>query len=50
LVVDFVGIFENLEKALAFDSKDVQSVVHADVLLERFARMMEEAKIRTWRC
>src|SRR5690606_36519224 len=26
-ILDFVGIFENLEKALAFDSEDVQSVV-----------------------
>jgi len=44
-VVDFVGIFKNLEKALAFDSKDVQSVVHGlDVLMERFAGMMAQAK------
>jgi len=32
-VLDFVGIFENLEKALAFDSKYVQSVIEGlDVL------------------
>ncbi len=44
-VLDFVGIFENLEKALAFDSKDVQSVVHGlDVLMDRFAHMMSEAR------
>jgi len=44
-VLDFVGIFENLEKALAFDSKDVQSVVEGlDVLKERFATLMEKAR------
>jgi len=36
-VLDFVGIFENLEKALAFDSKDVQSVIEGlDILKARF--------------
>lgn len=35
-VLDFVGIFENLEKALAFDSRDVQSVIEGlDVLTDR---------------
>jgi len=44
-VLDFVGIFENLEKALAFDSRDVQSVVEGlDVLQERFAKLMAEAR------
>ena len=44
-VLDFVGIFENLEKALAFDSMDVQSVIDdLDVLKERFAAMMEAAR------
>jgi type I restriction enzyme R subunit len=44
-VLDFVGIFENLEKALAFDSKDVQSVVEGlDVLKQRFASMMAKAR------
>ncbi len=36
-VLDFVGIFENLEKALAFDSKDVQSVIEGlGILKARF--------------
>jgi len=36
-VLDFVGLFENLEKALAFDSQDVQSVVEGvDLLKARF--------------
>lgn len=41
LVVDFVGIFERLEKALSFDSDEVNSVIkNIDVLKESFARMM----------
>jgi len=44
-VLDFVGIFENLEKALAFDSKDVQSVIEGlDFLKDRFAVMMRQAR------
>jgi type I restriction enzyme, R subunit len=40
-VLDFVGIFERLEKALAFDSDVVGSVIqNLDVLKERFARLM----------
>jgi len=44
-VLDFVGIFDNLEKALAFDSADVEGIVHdIDVLKEHFAGMMVRAK------
>lgn len=44
-VLDFVGIFENLEKALAFDSKDVEGVIHdLDLLKQRFAELMAEAR------
>jgi len=44
-VLDFVGIFENLEKALAFDSQDVSGVVEGiDVLKGRFAELMEQAR------
>jgi type I restriction enzyme R subunit len=40
-VVDFVGVFEKLEKALAFDSDVVASVIqNLDVLKERFAALM----------
>jgi len=40
-VLDFVGIFERLEKALAFDSDIVASVIqNLDVLKERFATLM----------
>ena len=42
-VLDFVGIFENLEKALAFDSDVVGSVIrNIDVLKTLFAKLMRE--------
>ena len=42
-VLDFVGIFENLEKALAFDSDVVGSVIqNLDVLKTLFAARFEE--------
>lgn len=45
-VLDFVGIFEDLEKALAFDSKDVEGVIEElQVLRERFAQLMERARL-----
>jgi len=44
-VLDFVGIFDNLEKALAFDSSDVEGVVHdIEVLKERFQKEIEMAR------
>ncbi|HLE82563.1 MAG TPA: HsdR family type I site-specific deoxyribonuclease, partial [Dehalococcoidia bacterium] len=44
-VLDYVGIFENLEKALAFDSQDVQGVVtDIDLLKAQFAKMMEQGR------
>ncbi|MEW6326418.1 MAG: HsdR family type I site-specific deoxyribonuclease [Thermodesulfobacteriota bacterium] len=42
LVVDFVGIFEKLGKALAFDSDVVSGVINnLDVLLARFIELMK---------
>ena len=42
-VLDFVGIFEKLEKALAFDSDIVGSVIqNLDVLKRRFTALMAE--------
>ncbi|MCL4516162.1 MAG: HsdR family type I site-specific deoxyribonuclease [Firmicutes bacterium] len=42
-VLDFVGIFEKLEKALAFDSDVVASVIqNIDVLKDLFGTMMRE--------
>jgi type I restriction enzyme R subunit len=44
-VLDFVGIFENLEKALAFDSKDVEgTIVDLDILKNRFQELMAEGR------
>ena len=41
LVVDFVGIFEKLERALAFDSDVVSGVINnLDVLMKRFIELM----------
>jgi type I restriction enzyme R subunit len=41
LVIDFVGIFEKLEKALAFDSDEISGVIeNLDVLESRFASLM----------
>ncbi len=45
LILDFVGIFENLERALAFDSQDVSGLVEGlEVLQQRFAALMEKAR------
>ncbi|GIU81645.1 MAG: type I restriction endonuclease subunit R [Acidobacteria bacterium] len=46
LILDFVGIFDNLERALAFDSQDVEGVIEGlEVLQEHFTRLM--ARVRT---
>lgn len=43
LVIDFVGIFEKLEKALAFDSDEISGVIeNLDVLKTRFAALMAD--------
>ena len=42
-VLDFVGIFENVKKALTFDSDEVESVIqNLDVLKEAFVKLMCE--------
>ena len=44
-VLDFVGMFDDLEKALAFDSSDIKGVLHdIEILKERFQKLMAEAK------
>ncbi len=44
-VLDFVGIFGNLEKALAFDSQDIKGIVHdIEILKEQFKKEMQTAK------
>jgi type I restriction enzyme R subunit len=41
MILDYVGIFANLEKALAFDSQDVAGVIDGiEVLQEELARQM----------
>ncbi|SHK47929.1 type I restriction endonuclease subunit R [Thermocrinis minervae] len=45
LIVDFVGIFENLEKALLFDSSDIEGMVKdIELLKEEFVKKMEQAR------
>ena len=45
LVVDFVGIFDKLERALAFDSQDVEGVIEGvEVLEEHFAELIAQAR------
>jgi type I restriction enzyme, R subunit len=44
LIVDYVGVFENLERALAFDSEDVAGIVEdLEVLRVRFNELMDTA-------
>jgi len=44
-IVDFVGIFDNLEKALAFDSKDVKATIEGiDLLKDRFKDLIKIAR------
>ena len=44
-IVDFVGIFDKLERALAFDSEDVSGVVEGiEVLTARFEILIEQAR------
>jgi type I restriction enzyme R subunit len=45
LIVDYVGVFENLEKALAFDSEDIAGIVEdLEVLRIRFEQLVGEAR------
>lgn len=48
LVVDFIGVFGKLKKALAFDSREVSGVIeNIDVLFDRFKALMN-GKARTY--
>lgn len=41
-IVDFIGIFSNLKKALAFDSADIEGIVNdIEKLNERFKKLIE---------
>src|SRR3989339_1194314 len=47
LVIDFIGIFDKLEKALAFDSDDIKSVIRDLALLKTlFQNKMEKDTLR----
>lgn len=47
LIVDFIGMLRDLNKALAFDSQDVSGVIEdLDLLLAEFRRLLAEAKAR----
>lgn len=42
MIVDFIGIFDNIEKALAFDSDVVASIIeNLDILKKKFGELME---------
>lgn len=42
LIIDFIGIFDNLEKALAFDSADIEGIINdIESLKERFIELIE---------
>ena len=44
LIIDFVGVLKELNKALAFDSDEVESVIEdLDVLLQHFLALMDSA-------
>lgn len=46
LIIDFIGMLRDLNKALAFDSKDVSGVIEdLDLLLEEFRRLIAEAAV-----
>ncbi|HWU68969.1 MAG TPA: HsdR family type I site-specific deoxyribonuclease [Stenotrophobium sp.] len=47
LIVDFIGMLRDLNKALAFDSQDVSGVIEdLDLLLLEFRRLLAEAQAR----
>ena len=53
VVIDFVGIFGNLKKALAFDSADIDGIVDdIELLKEEFAEKMEQVRkgyLKIWK-
>lgn len=47
LIIDFIGMLRDLNKALAFDSQDVSGVIEdLDLLLVEFRRLLGEAQAR----
>lgn len=45
VIVDFIGIFEDLQKALAFDAESIEgAVIDLEMLKNRFSELMKDAK------
>jgi len=45
LIVDYIGVFENLQRALAFDAQTVtKGLIDLEVLKGRFGKLMAQAK------
>ncbi|HKZ93954.1 MAG TPA: HsdR family type I site-specific deoxyribonuclease [Candidatus Bathyarchaeia archaeon] len=45
IIIDFIGLFENLQRALAFDSKDIsKGLIDINTLKERFTTLITQAK------
>src|SRR5207247_1312384 len=47
-VLDFVGVFDKLEKALAFDSEEINAIVKDIGLLKQLFRAKMESKAPTY--
>ncbi|MGC8979626.1 type I restriction endonuclease subunit R [Caldisericum sp.] len=46
LIIDYIGIFENLQRALAFQSEDIEAgLIDFEKLKERFKELMNEVDI-----
>jgi len=45
VIVDFIGIFKDLQKALVFDAESIEgAIVDLEMLKKRFAELMDEAR------
>src|SRR5690606_1348311 len=46
LVVDYIGIFENLQKALTFDTASItKGLIDLDMLRAHFAELLRQARV-----
>jgi len=44
LIVDYIGVFDNLQRALTFDAKDIgKGLRNIDILKQRFRELIEQA-------
>ncbi len=45
MIVDFIGIFDNLQRALAFDSTDIDGIYeNIDALRDEFKKLIERGQ------